>query len=942
MPRKLFFTLLFLQVSLSLLQAQIVWSDPQFPTPSQPVTIYFDATKGTAGLADCNCDVYVHTGLITSVSQSGSDWKHVVTSWGVANAAWKMTPVPGQANVYSYLIQPSIKSYYNVTNQNEVIQKMAFVFRNANGSKEGKDTGGSDIFVNVYPDNLDLTTAFLAPTSHSLLTQLGAKISVVATASQTANLSLFDNGNLLYSTNGTSLSFEIVVASGGTHIVEFKADNGSQVSTRSFTYAVPNANVMEPLPAGVEHGINYLSDSEILLALRAPYKSNVFLLGDFNNWQFDNDYQLKRTPDGQSWWIQIGGLTPGKQYAFQYVVDGSIRIGDPYSTLILDPANDGFIPAVTFPNIPPYPTGKTTGIASIAHPAAPPFNWQTTGYQPLPQEKLVIYEMLLRDYLHRHDFQTLKDTLDYLHRLGVNAVELMPINEFDGNISWGYNPTYHHALDKYYGTPDAFKAFVDECHARGIAVILDVVFNHAHERNPLAMLYWDAVNFKPSANNPWLNVNPTHDFNVFFDFNHESFATKEYVKKTLKHWLTEFRVDGFRFDLSKGLTQNVNGPFHAGNYDASRIAILKDYANAVWQSNPNAYVILEHFTDNSEEKELSDYGMMLWAGFPIHNQYLEAAMAYSSNLTGVSHKSKGWNDPHLVAYMESHDEERMMYKNLQFGNSSGNYNVKSLPTALDRVELASAFFYTVPGPKMLWQFGELGYDFPINYCVNGTINNNCRLDPKPIRWDYMKDKNRLDVYNVVRSLLYLRNNYEVFHTNDFQLNVAQGAWKTINLNHPQLNVTVVGNFNVLQDDPNPGFQHTGWWYEFFSGDSLNVTDVNAPLIMQPGEYRLYTDVKVAKPPVFTETEYPIANSTPWAVFPNPNTGNFYLQFSLENSSRVQADLFNSKGQKVAVLIDENRQAGVHAVEVSHRLSPGVYFMRIGVDGKFEHKKVVIL
>ena len=141
-------------------------------------------------------------------------------------------------------------------------------------------------------------------------------------------------------------------------------------------------------------------------------------------------------------------------------------------------------------------------------------------------------------------------------------------------------------------------------------------------------------------------------FNVFFDYNHDSPRTKRYVKQVVRHWLEDYNVDGFRFDLTKGFTQNVNGPFHAGNYDATRIATIKDYADEVWDASPGAYVILEHFTANNEEEELSDYGCMFWGGFGIHDEYLEASMGWQSNLSSVSHKSKGWDDAHLIACIQ--------------------------------------------------------------------------------------------------------------------------------------------------------------------------------------------------------------------------------------------------------------------------------------------------
>ena len=98
---------------------------------------------------------------------------------------------------------------------------------------------------------------------------------------------------------------------------------------------------------------------------------------------------------------------------------------------------------------------------------------------------------------------------------------------------------------------------------------------------------------------------------------------------------------------------------------------------------------------------------------------------------------RGWINPYLVTYMESHDEERLMYKNIQLWKSSGGYNIKDTATALKRQELDAAFFLTIPGQNDL-AIWRIGYDYSINYCQNGTINNNCRTDPKPIRWDYLQ------------------------------------------------------------------------------------------------------------------------------------------------------------------------------------------------------------
>ncbi len=921
--------------------AQIIWADPVFPTENQSVTIYYDATQGTGGLTNCNCDVYLHTGVITSLSTGLSDWKYVVTSWGQANAAWKMTPVSGQPNVYSYAITPTIRSYYNVTNGNEVIEKMAFVFRNGTGSLEGKDTGGSDIFYDVAPDNSVFNMTLITPSTQAIFPTIGQVIAIQAAANQTADFEVLDNGASIYMTSGTSLNYNLNVSVGGAHTVEVKATNGTDEVSRFFNYVIPGAGAVEALPAGTDLGINYTSNTSVRLAFYAPNKQFAYLIGDFNNWQFEDNYQMKRTPDGSTWWIDVTGLTPNQYYAFQYVVNGDIRIGDPYSNVILDPNNDQYIPSESFPSIPPYPAGKTTGIASLLRTAEPAFDWQNDDFQRPAVQKLIIYEMLMRDFTQKKNFQTLTDTLDYFQRLGVNAIEFMPISEFNGNLSWGYDPTYHYALDKFYGSPESFKLLVDACHERGIAVILDVVFNHAHEKNPLCMLYWDAANFRPAANNPWLNQEAKHDFNVFFDFNHESPATKIYVKKTLEHWLAEYHVDGFRFDLSKGLTQNTNGPFDAGAYDATRIATLKDYADEVWSETPGAYVILEHFAANTEEKELSDYGCMLWGGAGTSNQFLEASLGSSSSFAGASYKSKGWADPHLIAYMESHDEERMGFKNITFGNQSvPGYNIRSLPVSMDRMELTSVFYLSIPGPKMLWQFFEMGYDFSINRCEDGTISNNCRLSQKPIRWDYMSNPDRVDLWNVVRKMNYLRTNSATFQTANFQLNSA-GFQKTMQLNAPDMDANVLGNFAVQTANVSPNFQHTGWWYDYFTGDSLNVTNVATPLSFAAGEYRLYTDVKLTPPSFYTDAEEAAGQSFDWLISPNPTSGDVTIDLVLDKNAAVRLTVFDAQGRQVLAHDEERLAAGQQRLALSLDAVPGLYFVCLNVDGEMGVRKVVV-
>ncbi|MEO6758015.1 MAG: alpha-amylase family glycosyl hydrolase, partial [Saprospiraceae bacterium] len=855
------------------LSAQVT-CDPVFPTVTDQVTIYFHADQGNMALKNVNGTVYMHTGVITNQSTSPSDWKHVMTTWGVADPVGAMTLV--SPNLYKKTL--TINTFYGIAG-GETVLKMAFVFRNQDGSKVGRAADGSDIYYDVSPANSPLLTTLVQPTAALLLAAGGSPIVVQGSASKTAELRLLDNGNQVAGLTGQSLNFTLTAGLPGLHHVEFIATTGGESDTSAFNYLVPAPITGQDLPAGSKPGITYLDGQSVRLVLYAPNKQVVHVTGDFNDWLPTAGYQMNRTTDGTTWWLDLTGLNPGQIYRFQYLVDGALRIADPLSTLVLDASNDPYIPASTYPDLPAYPTGKTSGAVSVLQTAQAPFNWQASNYQRPKKTDLVIYELLLRDFVAAHDFQTVLDSLDYLEKLGVTAIELMPVNEFDGNISWGYNPAFHKALDKYYGTAESLKMLVDACHQRNMAVILDVVFNQASGASPLAQLYWDAINNRPAADNPWLNPTAKHDFNVFNDFNHESQPTKVYVKNCLDYWLTEFNVDGFRFDLSKGFTQkNTLGNVGAwGQYDASRIAILKDYANFIWGTDATAYVILEHFADNTEEKELAEYGMMPWGN--MRGAYKDVALGFSStpDLSGISYKQRGWSVPNLVGYFESHDEERIGYECLAYGNNqSSTYNVRWLPVFERRIELLNNLFYPVPGPKMLWQFGELAYDFSIRQCQNGSFSDNCRTDPKPIRWDYYSDPYRRRLFDITAALLHLRQSYDVFETTDFQLNIGSGNGRTIRLNSPGMNVHVVANIATSQQTVSPNFQHTGTWYEYYSGATKQVTNVTEGILLAPGDYRLYTDQFVPLPPGLNTTPtVEIAGLlSGLEVYPNPTAGLF--------------------------------------------------------------------
>ncbi|MEJ5963911.1 alpha-amylase family glycosyl hydrolase [Pedobacter immunditicola] len=589
------------------------------------------------------------------------------------------------------------------------------------------------------------------------------------------------------------------------------------------------------LPAGAKEGVVYLNNgSSAIVTLYAPSKSTVALIGDFNDWQSTKN-PMKNTADGKTWWVQLDNLDPAKEYAYQFLVDNDLRVADPYTEKVLDPQNDSFISATVYPGLKAYPTGKTTGIVSVMQGLKPAYSWKNTaGFKRPDQNNLVIYELLIRDFTAGHDYASTLQKLDYLVALGINAIELMPVNEFEGNLSWGYNPSFYFAPDKYYGTKTALQNFIDECHGRGIAVILDMVLNHSFGQSPMVQLYFDKTSKKPNANSPWYNADATHPFNVGYDFNHDKPETQAFVKNVIKFWMEEYKVDGFRFDLSKGFTQKKStddAVFRV--YDAARVALWKEYNNYIKTiDNKGFYVILEHFADVQEEKALAAEGMMLWNN--INYAMNEATMGWldkSDFNWGFYTRHELSKPDQLVTYMQSHDEERTMYKNISYGNTAGNYNVKELATGLQREKLAAAFFMMIPGPKMMWQFQELGYDVSIDF--------NGRTGDKPIRWEYAQDEQRKALYEAYARLIRLKKQNAVFNSADAVFSLS-GPVKFIKLTHASNTVFVIGNYDVVSQMATIDMGSGGTWFEAGTNTPVDFATRTYSKLMLPGEYHIFS------------------------------------------------------------------------------------------------------
>ncbi|NER14646.1 T9SS type A sorting domain-containing protein [Leptobacterium flavescens] len=834
--KKILLFAVFLASSLGFSQVQnVTFSiDPSAFNENEEITITVSNVNPSAWGVN---DIYLWAWYFDTNGDFGGD-SPTNGEWTNSDEAQKFTD--NGNGTYSYTLTPT--TFYNTTG----ISRMGMLVKAKDGSGDKKS---QDHLVDVGRFQLNLSS----PSQNLTILNSGESISISATTTENADFSLKANGTEAdVLNNATSYTNNYTVTQSTSF--QLDASNGSETQSESFEVIVKPTVTEEALPSGLLDGLNPdpNDNTKATLVLFAPEKEFVYVIGDFNNWQIDGQYLMKKDSSQDRFWIELSGLTPQSNHMYQYLVDGVIRIADPYSEVILDEFNDAFIDATTYPNLPSYPTGSTNHAVTLMRLDDPEYVWQTTNFQKPEVTDLVIYELLIRDFDELHSFDAVRDRLDYLESLGVNAIELMPVSEFDGNISWGYNSSFHMALDKYYGTQDAFKRFVDECHSRGIAVILDVVYNHATGQNPYFRLWNECggnYDCAVAADNPFFNVNsPNTAFSFFNDMDHTSQATQDYVDRLNRYWLEEYNIDGYRFDFTKGFTNTVGD---GNSFDQARIDILTRMYNEIRTYDTDAYVILEHFAPNSEETQLINSGMLVWGN---HNfNYNEATLGYhdngKSNFSSISYLNRGWSTPSNVGYMESHDEERLMNKNLQFGNSDGDYDVKDLATALERQQLAGAFYFSIPGPKMIWQFGELGYDFSINHCEDGSVDESCRTSPKPIRWDYLDQPDRAALYENWSDLIKLKLNEAIFKSSEFTLDVGNAnGLKKIQITDQSATgdeiryITILGNFGVTEQQIVPGFQETGTWYNLLENNRpMEISNTDTPISLAPGAYMIMAD-----------------------------------------------------------------------------------------------------
>jgi len=1027
---------------LSAAARQAVWTDPVFvrETTPGPVHIYFDASApgipagflALTGTGAVTNFIYVHTGVNTNLG----NWRHVLSPaggnpWGTTHEALRMERLP-DSHVWRFTITNNVREFYNVPAA-ETVSQLTFVFRNAAGTMEFPGGYGNDVFINLFTGDFEIRTLspepgqFLNPTDEiefSVITSSNADITFLLNDVEIASATDVDAFTHTHSGGFSAEHYQFVVrAICPTH--------GNFYDTLRLNLRTPR--VYEPVPTDARDGINrnFPNPGDVTFVLRVPKRTSpqpthqnpnipqtyelgrrsVHIIGDFNDWQPSSTYQLKACTTRLSYWITLSGLDVDHLYRFQYLVDETQRITDPYTELILDPWNDQWINHHSmehidyeiFPNLPAFPVGLTTGLVATFQINRPEFQWSQAALdfvRPVQQD-LIIYELLIRDFMMFPSYdRIIEHKFQHFLDLGINAIKIMPNMEFDGNDSWGYNPNHMFAVDKAYGTRESFKRFIDKAHSHGIAIILDIVLNHQTGSSPLTQLFWDDTLNRPCAlHNPWFHPVATHPWNVFYQMNQRSEHTVYFSRRVAEFWMEEFRVDGFRFDLSKAFTflgPSTNQAMNA--FNPTRIEYWQEFADFMWNIDPTFYVILEHFAYNQEETALANHGinqgfpgMMLWGN--LNRNFRELAMGWQNNYSSLDWAfakrgygrttaaggvtgGRNWDAHNLIVYAESHDEERIatqvggftnvggQFVHAGFGRISpdGTYNTRHRQA--QRKALVASFLIPLPGPTMIWQFGEFAFDGPLNICYVpthlggtgiGTFPANqsglgggagqCRTGRSPLLWHYLeREINRFTFY-VFSGLINMRLNHPAFQdqanfiyrTGNINSATDLVRWIIAESNVADSSVVIVGNFDVFERTlAVPNIPANGVWYSVFTPGEVTVTNNMLNITLPPGGFKVLTrstgwihESATNIRPNLERAEIPMV------VHPNPAQNEIFVDFETEETREIQ--IFNLSGQLMQTARTRNQNV---RIDVSH-LQAGLYVLIVSDGVNMSSQQIII-
>ena len=751
--------------------AQLFTTSPDIVQPgTKNLKIYFHASRsGKQELINAT-SLYAHIGI--TLTTDPKKWEYVKGDWNSNTEDKRFTKQPDgtwELNI------GDIREYFGIKPGDEPA-KIAIIARLPAGAGNGYGQT-DDCFIDIVPEGLHMALE----TDNGTATVFHGARQVPFTINATAScvLSLSVNGTKIASVNGTQLKATHNFAISDTpYEIVATATRGTETLTEKMEISCLPASTQKNYPGGKpKQGAIRNADGTVTFCIAAPKKSNAMIIGAWDDYRATGKSVMNYTDhDSQRYfWTTISTpLAENEYFPYYFKIDGDINVADPYARLILDPYNDIYLPSDRLDGIPAYPTGKVpeNTMLAVYHGDIDKYNWDasTLDFKVPDHRSLTIYEMLIRDFTGDGTdqegksfgtFRAAMEKLDYIESLGVNAVELMPVMEFNGNNSWGYNTNFYMAPDKAYGSPKEMRDLVAECHRRGIAVILDIVFNQSDGLAPWYQMYGGA------ANNPFYNVTAPHDYSVLNDWNQDCPLVKQHWKDVLRYWMEAYKVDGFRFDLVKGLGSNDSYSAGTDAYNESRIRLMKELHAAISEIKPDAIHINELLGTDREDNANGADGQLTWV--KISDPSIDYATARPGGNSGnmIGFLASNWNRTvgQTVDYAESHDEPRLASKMRTTDTRECDATVAYTAThpksaSVKRLGAVAAQMLLTPGSKMIWQFGEIAAD-------DSQGSDLEKLRPIKPKWDQMSNGIRAGLLENYRQLINLRKkNQEMFNGQD--------------------------------------------------------------------------------------------------------------------------------------------------------------------------------
>ena len=643
----------------------------------------------------------------------------------------------------------------------------------------------------------DPNVIFIAPTPENG-TEVSPPITINAVGNAVA-VEFWLNGEIIGSDN--TLPFSTVWspidgAFGDYTIVTRAVGENDRVSFSFLDYTIPYEVIDNPVPAGISDGLN-MDGNQITIALYAPDKEFVSVKGSWNT-AFPNGELMYLSGD-TLWWYET--TLENGQYNYQYNIEGLKNLADPWSKDVdwVDP-NAG------------WESGYYGHAKTVFTVGQTDYSWTDEDFTRPAQNEAVIYELHIGDFAADSESHgTFNDVTTaiqegYFDNLGVNAIELMPVNEFEGGYSWGYDSTFPMAPESSYGTPDDLKNLINTAHEHDIAVLIDVVFNHLWGSSPLFQLYQPADNYEYEdhdySNCPYFS-NALSDWG--YKLNHWSPRTRKFTDDVLFTWVNDYHADGFRFDYTPGVGWDSQSEFGATHY-----------SNMLDWIDPTLILIAEE--DNANQVNITGFDSG-W-DYSYHHTLF-------ANIVAVNHEGHWWGDMddmvnHIDAfsqgyndhtgqliYSESHDEGRIVHEaTIYQGDSEAVAYSKSL--------LGAAVMLTSEGTPMLYHGQEFGQ--------NGTSHEGEHISPQPLQWENLDTETGGALFNKYANLIDLRKNSDALkgHQTEFKFQNSQDKslvyWRVSGDDK----VVVIANFDSQTHYLDVEFPHGGEWYNVIDETVINI------------------------------------------------------------------------------------------------------------------------